>query len=101
MKTSLAPALDELTELSDFRTVHLTEDSVAIQFTDCYKHLLRWCNHTGKWYAWDGTIWRKNEKGLAFHWARELVRDMSKKASTKTRFITSKTGFAAGVERFC
>jgi putative DNA primase/helicase len=79
----------------------VTEDSVALQFAAQYGDTLRWCNHTGKWFEWDGIIWRKNERGLAFHWARELVRDMARTASSKTQFVTSKVSFAAGVERFC
>jgi putative DNA primase/helicase len=37
---------------------------------------------------------------MAFLWARELARRMSMSEPDKVRYVTSKTSFAGGVERF-
>jgi hypothetical protein len=54
----------------------------------------------GKWREWTGSIWRENETGLAFHFARELDRDLAVTEPDKVRYVTSKSSFAGGVERF-
>jgi putative DNA primase/helicase len=78
----------------------VTEDSVAFQFVEEHASELRYCHSTGAWFRWDGTIWRKDEKHLAFHWARILVRQLVQNERPKIKAIASKTGFAAGVEKF-
>jgi putative DNA primase/helicase len=78
----------------------VTEDNVARRFAELYEGALRFCHDTGAWFKFDGNLWQQNRTGLAFQWARELARHLSKDKPDKTRFITSKTSFAAGVERF-
>jgi putative DNA primase/helicase len=78
----------------------LTEDSAAIEFAARYGETLRYCHDRGSWYRWDGAIWRPERTNLAFHYARELARDLSKSVSDRDLVIASKTSFAAGVERF-
>lgn len=78
----------------------VTEDAAAVRFGALYAGRLRYCHDTGAWFEWDGVSWRQNRVGLAFHWARELARDMATTAPAKARAVISKTSFAAGVERF-
>uniref|UniRef100_UPI00226BAE28 phage/plasmid primase, P4 family n=1 Tax=Methylobacterium sp. GC_Met_2 TaxID=2937376 RepID=UPI00226BAE28 len=78
----------------------LTEDWAARQFAERHVGRLLFCHDTGKWYVWTGAAWAPNRSGIAFQWARELAREMSVREADKTRFIASKTSFAAGVERF-
>jgi putative DNA primase/helicase len=82
------------------RTDIITEDSAACQFAEIYTDRLRFCHETGAWFEWDGAIWQPNKMGLAFQWARELARRLSAGQPDKVRYITSKTSFASGVERF-
>ena len=49
---------------------------------------------------WTGAIWRQNRTGLGFQFARELARDLSIREPDRVRYVSSKTSFAAGVERF-
>ncbi|WP_018263402.1 phage/plasmid primase, P4 family [Methylobacterium sp. WSM2598] len=120
-RSSLAQALDELGPVPDWpeaatdtqkgpaskpayippRTDIVTEDSAACEFAALYGDRLRFCHDTGSWYAWTGAAWRPNRVGVAFHWARETARRLIAKKNEKTRFIASRTTFAAGVERFC
>jgi putative DNA primase/helicase len=79
----------------------ITEDSAALEFTALYAGLLRYCHDSGSWYEWDGYVWKPNRTGLAFDWARQLARKLSKDEKAKRRYVTSRTGFASGVERYC
>lgn len=79
----------------------VTEDSAALLFADEYRGKLRYCHDTGSWFEWRDTVWRKNRTGLAFEWARALVRDISSDASDKVKANVAKSTFAIGVERYC
>jgi putative DNA primase/helicase len=78
----------------------VTEDHGAIEFARLYAGRLRYCHDTGSWFEWTGSIWQQNKTGLAFQFARELARDLAITEPDKIRYVTSKTSFAAGVEKF-
>ena len=78
----------------------VTEDSGAIEFARIYVDKLRFDNDAGVWREWNGSVWRESKKGLAFHFAREMARDLAANEPDKVRYVSSKTSFAAGVERF-
>jgi putative DNA primase/helicase len=78
----------------------VTEDSAAQQFVNLHGDDLRYCHDRGAWLQWDGARWVPDEIGGAFHWARELARRLAEAQDERKRYITSKTNFAAGVERF-
>jgi putative DNA primase/helicase len=78
----------------------LTEDGVALAFTQDRRDDLRYCHDTGGWFEWTGSYWRPNKKGLAFHLARELARKHNRETDIKIKAITGKAGFAAAVEKF-
>jgi putative DNA primase/helicase len=80
--------------------IPLTEDAAALKFAELYGDRLRYCVDHGCWFRWDGSIWRIERTGLAFHYARELARDLSKTEDLKGLVAASKTAFAGGVERF-
>lgn len=79
----------------------LTEDWAARLYAQRHAGKLLYCHETGSWYGWNGAVWQPDRLQGAFHWARELARALCRDESPKTRFIASKTSFAAGVERFC
>jgi putative DNA primase/helicase len=78
----------------------VTEDAAAIAFAERYGSRLRFDHDVGKWFVWSGQHWQGETTELAFSFARELAREMAKGQAHKTRLASSKTGFAAGVERF-
>jgi putative DNA primase/helicase len=78
----------------------ITEDSAAQQFVDDHADDLRYCHSHGAWFRWTGVNWAQNKSGVAFHWARLLARRLAEDEDPRKRYIISKTGFAAGVERF-
>ncbi len=78
----------------------VTEDGAALRFAERHRDQLRFCHSHGAWFLWDGCIWRRDNVGVAFDWARQLARRLAVEEPDKVRYITSKTSFASGVERF-
>lgn len=78
----------------------VTEDHAALQFARLYQGKLRYDHSTGNWYEWTGEVWQQNCTRLAFHWARELARDLAAKEPDRVRYATCKTSFSHGVEKF-
>jgi putative DNA primase/helicase len=78
----------------------VTEDSAAVQFVEQHAGELRFCHSTGAWFRFNGVVWFKDQTGIAFQWARELARRLAENQDDRKRYITHKTAFAGGVERF-
>jgi putative DNA primase/helicase len=78
----------------------VTEDSAALDFVERHHDALRYCHSSGAWFKWNGVFWQKDQTGIAFHWARELARQLAEDQDERKRYITNKTSFASGVERF-
>lgn len=78
----------------------VTEDSAAISFVERHSGDLRFCHSTGAWFRWDEVRWVRDETQIAFQWARELARELAENQDERKRYITHKTAFASGVERF-
>jgi putative DNA primase/helicase len=77
----------------------VTEDQAGLQFARRHAGQLRYCHTTGKWFEWTGCIWKVNETSLAFHFARNLARDLAFSEDDKVRYIAGRASFAGGVER--
>jgi putative DNA primase/helicase len=78
----------------------VTEDSAAVEFVERHGDALRFCHSTGAWFRFNGVTWQRDQTGIAFQWARELARQLAENQDERKRFITHKTAFASGVERF-
>lgn len=85
---------------ASFSNELVTEDQAAIEFAQLYSGRLRFCHDAGAWFEWTGARWKENRTGLAFTYARELARRLAATEQDRIRYITSKTSFAGGVERF-
>jgi P4 family phage/plasmid primase-like protien len=82
-----------------------TEDALAIAFAERHCDKLRYCHHTGAWFIWTGTQWRREETKLAFCWARDACRDLggnkmarANVASAVERFAQADRAFAVTSE---
>jgi putative DNA primase/helicase len=78
----------------------VTEDSAALRFVERHGQDLRYCHSTGKWYRWNTVFWVVDQTRLVFQWARELARELAEGQDERKRYITNKTSFASGVERY-
>ncbi|RJT36222.1 hypothetical protein D3227_21220 [Mesorhizobium waimense] len=81
-------------------TTTVTEDGAALTFAAYFSDRLRYDHDTATWYEWTGSHWRPNKTKIAFHWARELARELAASTAGKAAAAVRKTSFAAGVERF-
>jgi putative DNA primase/helicase len=71
-----------------------SEDALARCFVGEYAHKLRYCHSRGKWYEFDGAIWRVDLRRRAFDYARRAIRDRGAGAKF------GKAAVASGVEAF-
>ena len=78
----------------------LTEDFAALAFTDRYHDRLRFDHDAGRWFMWTGARWQCERTCLVFSWARDLARELAKKAPPGGLPIASKAAFATNVEKF-
>jgi putative DNA primase/helicase len=105
MSDGIVKMSDGIIKLATFQAMAikaelLTEDSVALAFTDRYRDELRFDHGVGKWFVWTGARWKCETTCLAFCQARNLVRELAKGMPDKVRLITSKAAFSGSVERF-
>jgi putative DNA primase/helicase len=78
----------------------VTQDAVARVFARRFEGYLRFCHHTGAWFVWTGTHWKRDHTALAFDFCRALGREFTS-ASNKTEMKeVRKVSFAGGVEKF-
>jgi len=80
--------------------LELTEDGVARHFATKYAADFRYCHDTRRWFRWVDTHWQENRDALAFSLARDLVRSLNRLSDFRTKAVTGRTAFVAGVERF-
>jgi putative DNA primase/helicase len=72
------------------------EDEIAVAFASKHACELRYCHDWGKWLRWDGSRWQRDDRRLAFHYARQAARE----ANIDRRTGPAKATTASGVERF-
>lgn len=78
--------------------VAVSEDLAALAFADSYGGKLAYCHDHGKWFEYDGHIWSICRTPVAFHYARELARFLSRTSPSGAQM--QKARFAASVESF-
>jgi hypothetical protein len=55
----------------------LSQDAIALAFTELHGGNLLFDNHVGKWFHWNDIFWEMDETELAFDFARQLARELS------------------------
>lgn len=73
----------------------VSEDLIALAFTEENRNRLRYDHDLGRWFSWDGARWQREETNLAFDYARRMARLLGDAKRT-----VCKASVAAGVERF-
>ena len=86
---------DNVFTLPGAEIVEVSEDSIALAFTRKYGGTMRFDHDVGKWYQWSHTHWRALVVPAAFHFAREIGREMG---AGKKQYC--KASVAGGAERF-
>ena len=76
-------------------SLEVSEDAIALAFTRRYEDHLRYDVHAGRWFEWDGSRWVRDDKRRAFHYARELIRQLG-----HSKRSLCKASVAGAVEKF-
>jgi len=74
----------------------VSEDVIALAFTEKYRDTLRFDHDVGCWFRWTGAYWRKDTTDLAIDYARKFARDLG-----DGKRALCKASVASGAERFC
>jgi putative DNA primase/helicase len=77
-------------------SVSLTEDDVAEYFVKQFGDVLRFDCHRGAWFVWNDIRWVLDEKGIVFHHARLLCRELrgDKKTMSSKKCAAAVEGMA-------
>lgn len=76
-------------------TAEVSEDAIALAFTEAYRDTLRFDHDVGRWFRWDGVYWKRDGTDLAMHYTRQFARDLS-----AAKRALCKASVASGAERF-
>ena len=87
----LEKLLEEAQKVRETTQYDNTQDGIAQCFRDRFKDKLRYCHTAGAWFIYTGTHWTKDERKLAFTWARHTGRELG---------FDGKASTCAGVEKF-
>ncbi|WP_322884837.1 phage/plasmid primase, P4 family [Sinorhizobium medicae] len=49
------------------REIDVSEVEVAFEFEERFRDIVRFDHDRGRWYEWDGSIWREQRTGRTFH----------------------------------
>ena len=74
----------------------LTEDLLALAFTDRYRDRFLFCHDAGAWFCWDGKAWQKDKTHTALDTMRELCRELNPSGKP----TLGKVGTARGALKF-
>jgi len=74
----------------------VSEDVIALAFTEKYRDTLRFDHDVGHWFRWNGVYWRKDTTDIAIDYARKFARDLG-----DGKRALCKASVASGAERFC
>ena len=80
----------------------LTEDLLALAFTDRYANKFSFCHGTGAWFVWNGQCWQKDQTRMPLQAMRELCREMNQPQKAIFGKLVTASGalkFAAGDRR--
>jgi putative DNA primase/helicase len=78
----------------------VTEQSAAQLFAEEHGDQFRYCRSAKQWFFWNGVIWTRDERGVAYHWAGQLSSRLGEDQNAATRKNLGRAAFANGVEKF-
>jgi len=89
------------TEIGSLETIldELNEDNLALAFVERHKYNLRYCHTRKAWFEWDGSRWKQEKTGLAFHFARVLIREHNRQQKKECKTIAG-VRTAGAVEKY-
>lgn len=74
------------------------EDEIGLAFSEKHKDSLRYVAQWGKWFEWNGRIWKQDQKLSVFNKTRTLCRELiSSDRKTRNRMLNTST--VSAIER--
>jgi putative DNA primase/helicase len=86
--------------ISEIVPPEFADDAIALEFSSRFAGTLRYVDAWGKWMAWDGSVWRKDDTLRVYDLVRGICRRTSAEAklpSLQSKIASAKT--VAGVEK--
>ncbi|NJC06532.1 putative DNA primase/helicase [Sphingomonas kaistensis] len=87
---------DNVHVLPGAQLAEVSEDAIALAFTRKFGETMRFDHNAGRWFQWSHTHWRQLDVPVAFHYAREIGRELGagKKAVCKASVARGAESFA-------
>lgn len=80
--------------------IEFSDESLALRFTGQHASTLRYVAGWGRWYEWDGAVWRPDETLKVFDLARRVCRAASSECDNpKVSSIVASARTVAAIER--
>lgn len=76
-------------------SAEVSEDAIALAFTETFRHTLRFDHDVGRWFRWNGEYWKRDGTDLAMDYTRTFARQLS-----EAKRALCKASVASGAERF-
>jgi putative DNA primase/helicase len=76
-----------------------SQDGIALVFAERHCGQVRFCHDTGRWFVWEGSHWRKDDKEAGYQLVRTMCRQLSETDREGSRRSMRKAQFISGVER--
>ena len=77
----------------------ISEDRVALEFVDRHKDTVRYNPHEKSYFIWNGSFWKRDNRGLVFNWVRDLAREFGNSARANEQQKIGRAAFCNGVEQ--
>ena len=69
----LKPELIDAHEAS--KSIPFSDDDLALKFASKHDNEIRHVDDWGKWFLWDGSAWKRDDKLRVFDMARDVCRE--------------------------
>ena len=66
-----------------------SDEGLALQFAELHEADLRYVSEWGRWYNWDGSVWKYDSTLLALDFARRVCRNVAMLAPERGKSVAS------------
>jgi putative DNA primase/helicase len=76
-----------------------SDESIALEFAERYKNLMRYVAKWGKWFIFGGRRWSEDQTLQSFDYSRHLCREFAATAQPEVAYTIASSAKVAAVER--
>jgi putative DNA primase/helicase len=91
-------AYDNVVQFPGTKSAEISEDTVALAFTERFGETMRFDHSRGAWFQWNESHWQVQDTPVAFHSIRMIARNISggAKSVCKAAFVRGAENLAKG-----